>query len=39
VNKTKAEVRPPAAGGSIYILRIYDEKAQKLIGSQKLVGY
>jgi len=39
VNKTKTEIRPPAASGSIYILRIYDEKLQKLIGSQKLVGY
>jgi hypothetical protein len=39
VNKTKTELRPPATGGSMYILRIYDEKAQKLIGAQKLVGY
>ena len=39
VNKTKTEIRPPAASGSIYILRIYDEKPQKLIGSLKLVGY
>lgn len=39
VNQTKTEIRPPAVSGSIYILRIYDEKAQRLIGSQKLVGY
>lgn len=39
VNKTKTELRPPQAGGSMYILRIYDEKAQKLIGTQKLIGY
>ncbi|HEY0611335.1 MAG TPA: T9SS type A sorting domain-containing protein, partial [Chitinophaga sp.] len=39
VSKTKTEIRPPAAGGGIYILRIYDEKAQKLIGTQKLAGY
>jgi hypothetical protein len=39
VNKTKTELRPPQVGGSMYILRIYDEKAQKLIGAQKLVGY
>lgn len=39
VNQTKTTIRPPAAGSSIYILRIYDEKAQRLIGSQKLIGY
>lgn len=39
VNKTKTEINPPAVGGSIYILRVYDEKAKKLLGAQKLVGY
>jgi hypothetical protein len=39
VNQTKAEINPPAANGAIYILRVYDEKAKKLLGAQKLVGY
>lgn len=39
VNKTKTEIRPPAANGAIYILRVYDEKAKKLLGAQKLVSY
>lgn len=39
VNQTKAVIRPPAGTGGIYILRVYDEKAKKVLGAQKLLGY
>jgi hypothetical protein len=38
VNQTKAVINPPAGTGGIYILRVYDEKAKRLLGAQKLVG-
>lgn len=39
VNQVKAEINPPAVNSGVYILRVYDEKAKKLLGAQKLIGY
>jgi hypothetical protein len=39
VNQVKTEINPPAVNGGVYILRVYDEKAKKLLGAQKLIGY
>jgi len=39
VNQTKAVINPPKGTEGIYILRVYDEKAKKILGAQKLIGY
>lgn len=39
VNQAKAVIIPPAGTNGIYILRVYDEKAKRILGAQKLVGY
>jgi hypothetical protein len=39
VNQTKTVIIPPAGTNGIYILRVYDEKAKRILGAQKLVGY
>jgi len=39
VNQTKAVINPPKGTEGIYILRVYDEKAKRILGAQKLVGY
>jgi len=39
VNQTKAVINPPKGTEGIFILRVYDEKAKRILGAQKLIGY
>jgi hypothetical protein len=39
VNQTKAVINPPAGMGGIYILRVYDEKTNRLLGISNIVAW